>query len=361
MDDPPAGLDGWKRVWQEDLQFRVDQDSSLLDRLLIRLLGPTIRRVQAPIDGRQRDFNIAVLDMLEDLRKDLASIAADSMRDATDLRRDVSQIEGRLPIAVRRNDALVAAIDQKIEAVSARLGDLSIPLLLKPDASGFRSDFVYRRLEDGLRGSPDEIRQSLEPYLTYASEMPPVIDVGCGRGEFLELCREHGVPARGFDTNERSVAELRHREFDAEIGALPECLLTLQAESAGSILMAHVVEHLPSDVLVETVSAAARTLRTGGYLMIETPNAGSVTMSASQFWRDPTHLAPRHVGALTLIGREFGFEVAEVRTVAPFPEANRISVSDTSGELRDVVARLNEILFGDQNLRLVLRKVASNA
>jgi O-antigen chain-terminating methyltransferase len=272
------------------------------------------------------------------------------------MRLELSKLEARLPVAVRRNDALVAAIDQKIETVSARLRDLSIPLLLRPGASSFRADFVYRRLEDGLRGSPDEIRKSLEPYLEYAAEKPPVIDAGCGRGEFLELCRERGIPAHGFDTNERSVAELRQRGFDADLGRLPDCLTALDEGSVGSILAAHVVEHLPSELLVETFAAAARALRVGGYLMIETPNAGSMVMSASDFWRDPTHLAPRHVGALTLIGREFGFEVAEVKTVAPFPEGNEIAVPDGSKELKDVVARLNEILFGDQNLRLVLRK-----
>ncbi len=356
IEEPPAGLEGWNRVWREDLHYRGGESGSLLNRLLIRTLRPILRRVLGSIDGRQRNFNIAVLEMLGDLRKDLAAIVTDSKRDAEDMRRDLSQMEARLPVAVRRNDALAAAIDQKIEMVSARLRDLSIPLVVQPDASAFRSDFVYRRLEDGLRGSPDEIRQSLEPYLEYAAAMAPVIDAGCGRGEFLELCRERGIPARGFDTNERSVAELRQRGFDAELGRLPDCLIALDAESVGSILAAHVVEHLPSDVLIETFAAASRVLRAGGCLMIETPNAGSIAMSASEFWRDPTHLAPRHVGALTLIGREFGFEVAEVRTVAPFPEGNRIDAPDGSQELKDVVERLNELLFGDRNLRLILRK-----
>ncbi len=355
VDEPPAGLEGWRRVWREDLRYR-DGSSSFLNRLITRILGPLIAGVRGSADDRQRDFNLAMLDILDDLRRDLAAVSADVRKDFEDTRRDLSRIDSLLPVAVRRNDALVAAIDQKIEMLSARLQDVSVPLLDQPAASGFRADFVYRRLEDGLRGSPEEIRQSLEPYLEYAAGMSPAIDAGCGRGEFLELCRERGIPARGFDTNERSVADLRERGFDVELGRLPECLADLEAGSVGSILAAHVVEHLPSDVLVETFAAASRALRDGGFLMIETPNAGSIAMSASDFWRDPTHLAPRHVGALTLIGREFGFEVAEVRTVAPFPEGANIAVSGDSKELSEVVARLNEILFGDQNLRVVLRK-----
>ena len=356
VDEPPAGLEGWRRVWQEDLQFRAGEDSSFLSRLVGRFFGPVVRKVMLASDGRQRDFNLATLELLDDIRRDVAALRSDARKDVEDMRSDIARLDGKIPIGVRRNDALVAALDQKVETVAARVRDLTLPLMHAPAAREFREEFVYRRLEDGLRGSPHEIRQSLEPYVVYAAEMPPAIDVGCGRGEFLELCRERNIPAKGFDTNERSVADLKSRGFDVAVGRLPGCLDDLGPESVGSILASHVVEHLPTEVLVETFAAAYRTLRPGGCLMIETPNAQAIAMSASEFWRDPTHVAPRHVGALTLIGREVGFEVAEVRTVAPFPQANLIDASAAGDDVKAIVARINELLFGDQNLRLVLRK-----
>lgn len=356
IDEPPAGLEGWRRVWSDDLQFPSAEDSSLRSRFVRAIFGPLIRKVLLASDGRQRDFNLATLELLDDIRKDVTALREDVRKDVDDLRRDIAGFDDKVLTGVRRNDALVAALDQKIETVAARLRDVTLPVLRDPDARRFREDFVYRRLEDGLRGSGEEIRKSLEPYIAWGGKMPPVIDVGCGRGEFLEMCRESQIPAKGFDTNERSVADLRSRGFDVSLGSLPGCLDDLGAGSAGSILASHVVEHLPTELLVATFASAHRALGPGGYLMIETPNAQSISMSAAEFWRDPTHLAPRHVGALTLIGRETGFEVAEVATVAPFPEANLIDASAASGEVQAIVARINEILFGDQNLRLVLRK-----
>jgi hypothetical protein len=91
--------------------------------------------------------------------------------------------------------------------------------------------------------------------------------------------------------------------------------------------------------------------------MIETPNAESLLVSASEFWRDPTHLAPRHPAALVLLGREYGFDVAEARAVHPLPEGTQIAHGpDDPPELRRVIDAINSRLFGPQDLRLILSK-----
>jgi hypothetical protein len=116
----------------------------------------------------------------------------------------------------------------------------------------------------------------------------------------------------------------------------------------------HVVEHLPVDALFALFAEASRVLRAGGLLIIETPNAESLAVSASEFWRDPTHLAPRHPAALTLLGREHGFAIDEIRAIHPFPSSNRFVA--TTEESRALVDALNERVFGGQDLRLVLRR-----
>src|SRR5207253_3475524 len=117
------------------------------------------------------------------------------------------------------------------------------------------------------------------------------------------------IDARGFDTNERSVADLRARGFAVELAGVPECFAAFGGQSVGAVLVMHVVEHLPVEILFSLFHEAARVLRRGGLLMIETPNAESLAVSASEFWRDPTHLAPRHPAALTLLGREHAFSI----------------------------------------------------
>src|SRR5205814_54664 len=143
------------------------------------------------------------------------------------------------------------------------------------------------RLEDALRGTPD-----VAPYVDLAREHQPLFDAGCGRGELLVAARDAGIAASGCDTNERSVADLEARGLDVSLTGIPECFANLANASLGSVAALHVVEHLPVDALFALFREAARTLRSGGVLMIETPNAESLLVGASEFWRDPTHIAP---------------------------------------------------------------------
>jgi O-antigen chain-terminating methyltransferase len=343
----PEGIEGWREVWRDDLRYPprpgiLGKLARTLSSLLLRASGEA---------ARQRNFNIALLEMLSDVRGDMSAINAN-------VARQVARVEELVPIAIRRGDALVAAVDRKVEGVAARIRDLSNPPAGAAAPSGGSSaDFVYRRLEEALRGSEPVVRESAAHYLPFLREQQPVVDAGCGRGELLALCREEGIAAKGFDTNERSVADLVAKGLDASVGAIPGCFAGFESGSLGTIVAMHVVEHLPGELLFALFEEAARTLRPGGYLVIETPNAASVVVSATELWKDPTHLAPRHVAALVTLGRESGFDLAEASTAAPFPASDTIQVSaEATPEIRQLVARLNQLLFGDQNLRVVLRK-----
>src|SRR6185436_12792910 len=266
------------------------------------------------------------------------------------LSKEVAHLRDLIPVAAMRNDALIAALDQKIETLAVRLRDAVNPIV-----SAASPDVVYRRLEDALRGSESHVRGDVMPYVRKAVE--PVIDVGCGRGEFLAACREAGLSARGFDTNERSIADLRARNLDARLAGVPECFASIADGSIGTVAAMHVVEHLPVEVLFVLFRESSRVLRSGGLLMIETPNAESLVVAASEFWRDPTHLAPRHPAALSVLAREHGFEIDEIRAVHELPEGIRIAILPTdASELQRVIHAVNDRLFAPQDLRLILRK-----
>ena len=334
--------------------------------LFRRLVG---RASEAELE-RQKNYNLALLDLVADLRREIESLRGDLKSDLASVQQDVrtadealagdmAAVRELIPVAAKRNDALIAALDQKIETLAVRLRDVVNPPVPRTTDNGQRPtpDFLYRRLEDHLRGSESEVRESLAPYVALARDHQPLIDVGCGRGELLAMCREAGIIARGFDTNERSIADLRARGFDAALAGVPECFASYGDGSAGSIVATHVVEHLPVEVLFSFFAEAARVLRGGGLLMIETPNAESLLVSGSEFWRDPTHLAPRHPAALTLLAREHGFTIDEVRPVHPFPEGTRLAVADDDPPaLQRVVRAINERLFGPQDLRLIARR-----
>src|SRR5947208_6314426 len=178
VDTRPAGADAWREVWQDDRRYRPRPARfEWLFRFVRRMVG----RANEPEAERQKNFNVVLIDLLADLRRDVAALRDDLKADVAAVQRDaqradealaadVAKLRELIPVAARRNDALIAALGQKIESVAARLRDVTNPLL-EPRAAGFaasgrsdrdgrepagatfRDDFVYRRLEDGLRGS----------------------------------------------------------------------------------------------------------------------------------------------------------------------------------------------------------------
>ncbi|HYM60397.1 MAG TPA: class I SAM-dependent methyltransferase [Thermoanaerobaculia bacterium] len=376
IDTPPAGADGWRKVWEEDLRYRPAKAPSRLREWIYEKIRARFDIIFAADLERDRNYNVALLDMLRDVRAEAEAVRRDLRADleaaqadvrhaddvlARDLGRtgdEVRRIGALVPVASMRNDALIAALDQKIEAVAVRVRDVTNPRVTAPESAASQtSDVLYRRLEDGLRGSEAEVREAVRPYVELARTHQPLIDAGCGRGELLRMCREEGIAARGFDVNERSVADLVASGLDVQLLGLPQCLQAIAGGTAGTVVAMHVVEHLPVEVLFSLFYEAARALRAGGLLIIETPNAESLAVTGSEFWRDPTHLAPRHPAALTLLAREHGFAIEDVRPVHPFPDGNRLPAGpDDPPGLRRLVEALNERLFGGQDLRMILRK-----
>ena len=358
IDAPPAGADGWREVWREDRRYRPAGSK------LAGFIRGIVRRAMSQDAERQKNFNLVLLDLLDDVRRDAEAIRRDLRGDIESVQRDVraadealasemGKIRELIPVAARRNDALIAALDQKIETLAVRIRDVVNPVV----TSSSSGDFLYRRLEDALRGSEAEVRMDVMHYVRLAAEHQPVLDVGCGRGEFLGACRDAGIAASGVDTNERSVADLKERGFDVALAAVPDCFTSLPHGSLGAVVAMHVVEHLPVDALFALFRESARVLRPGGLLMIETPNAESIAVSATDFWRDPTHLAPRHAAALTVLAREHGFELDEVRAVHELGEGMRIPILETDApELQRVVHAINDRLFAPADLRVIARK-----
>lgn len=362
VDAAPAGADGWREVWLEDRRYHPRPSKH---EWLLRIVRRLFRRAAEPDTERQKNFNVALLDLVNDLRGDVAAARRDLLAHTEALQRDLAnaiaaesaKLRELVLIAAKRNDALIAALDQKIESVAVRVRDAVNPVV--PATS---PDVLYRRLEDALRGGEAHVREDVAAYVHLAKSHQPALDVGCGRGEFLQMCREQGVAASGVDTNERSVSDLRQRGFDVSLAAIPECFAPIADRSLGAVLAMHVVEHLAVDALFALFRESARVLRDGGLLMIETPNAESMAMTAGDFWRDPTHLAPRHSAALTVLAREHGFAIEEIRALHELPEGTRIAILESDPrELQRVIHAVNDRLFAPQDLRLVLRREAGRS
>jgi SAM-dependent methyltransferase len=169
----------------------------------------------------------------------------------------------------------------------------------------------YVAFEDVFRSSEDVIRDRQRPYLPLLDQRQPVLDAGCGRGEFLELLRGAGVPARGVDLDPGMVARARAKGLDVEQGDLVAHLERVADGSLGVVFAAQVVEHLPYRELLAFLRLAYQKLQPGGLLIAETVNphhAGTL----KSFWTDPTHQHPIFPEVLLNLVRGIGFSSAYV-------------------------------------------------
>src|SRR5204862_6972231 len=162
----------------------------------LRFVRRLVNRSVEAESERQRNFNLTLLDLVADVRRDVVAARDDLKRDLAAVQLDVRQADEALaaelarlreliPVAAKRNDSLIAALDQKIETVAVRIRDVTNPTVERPAMSEQRlGDVLYRRLEDALRGDVD-----IAHYVALGRDHQPLLDVGCGRGELLDLCR----------------------------------------------------------------------------------------------------------------------------------------------------------------------------
>lgn len=183
---------------------------------------------------------------------------------------------------------------------------------------------LYVGFEDLFRGTESEIRARQAGYLPLFSGARDVLDLGCGRGEFLALLAEAGISARGIDLNEEMVAACRERGLEVQRADAVSHLRSLPAESLGGLFAAQVVEHLQPPELLSLLREASRVLRPNARLVLETINPTCWVAFFEGYLRDLTHARPLHPDTLKFLTVASGFRDVEVRYRSPIPEDGRL-------------------------------------
>jgi SAM-dependent methyltransferase len=227
-------------------------------------------------------------------------------------------------------------------------------------AAGGIESFKYVGFEDQFRGSATVIRQRLQDYVPLFAAQQDVLDIGCGRGEFLDLLRHHGVRAQGLDINHEMVEVCRQRGLAASEGDALGYLQTLADESLGGIFAAQVVEHLEPDYLVRLLQRAADVLRPGGVLVLETVNVACWFAFFQSYVRDITHVRPLHPDTLAYFVRASGFPHVDVEFRSPYPESHKLQHVPGGDAwhyaVNANVDKLNSLLFTHLDYAVVARK-----
>jgi SAM-dependent methyltransferase len=213
-------------------------------------------------------------------------------------------------------------------------------------------DALYASFEDKFRGERDEIRQRLEVYvpaLRDAGIIGDVLDVACGRGEWLQLLNDEGIQARGVDHNRIFVEECRRGGLDVvEEDALVH-LRSLSAESLNTVTAFHLVEHLEFEVLIKLLDESIRILRRGGLLIIETPNPENFMVGSYSFYTDPTHRNPIPSQTLQFLLESRGLASINVMKLRPWDAAKIEGDSE-------IIKRFNEYFYSAPDYGIVARK-----
>lgn len=214
---------------------------------------------------------------------------------------------------------------------------------------------VYSLFEERFRGSPDAIRAKQRSYLPRLAAIPgPLLDVGCGRGEFLALLADARVRASGVEINPIAVEECRLAGRDVVEGDGIAHLAALPEGSLGAVSALQVVEHWTPESIFVFLRAARRALAPGGVLIAETINVDSLS-AWKAFFLDPSHVRPVPAEGLRFLAEAAGFADVEIEPLSPLPPDERLAETTPND------AKLNRLLFGPQDYALIARAPARDA
>jgi O-antigen chain-terminating methyltransferase len=323
-----------------------------------RLAAP-LRRLMTRLLSTQETFNALIVQYVnaDQERFDMIDATLDRL-DAAGHHREM------LAARERRIDAAMTAMRAEHEELRTSMGVLqratrsiasqqspitSLPSTVSSPPShslGHR----YVGFEDQFRGSPETIRRNLTSYLPVFAGASDVLDIGCGRGEFLELLREQGVTARGIDLNDAMVEVCRANGLQADAADAVEYLRAQPDESLGGLFAAQVVEHLEPAYLTSLIDMAYAKLRPGSPIVLETINPACWFAFFESYVRDITHVRPLHPDTLKFLLVAAGFQRLEIEYRAPYPEHEKLQAVqglpvDAVEALNGNTAKLNSLLF----------------
>ncbi len=221
------------------------------------------------------------------------------------------------------------------------------------------AEIDYFDFENAFRGPRDTIKESQRKYVPYFQGKTNVTDMGCGRGEFLELLKEAGVDAIGVDLNDQFL------EYCKQLGlnVIKEDAINYlwQQERVGGIFASQLIEHLDTDKMIEFCRLAYQKLDEGAYFILETPNPSSLAIFTHAFYIDPSHTKPVHPLTVKYILERAGFRKIDIiytedsRLPMELPELEGEGITNLEA-FNAGIRQLNDVLYGSQDYAIIAMK-----
>jgi SAM-dependent methyltransferase len=354
-------------------------------------LARFVWRLVAPVFARQQEFNATTATHLEEMADSLRRIASVLPEAHIAHRDDFQAFASFNSILVQYLQQITPFIDTKVRAVDASLEEVRMAATTAhraaiaarreverlaehpqdhtaaegandrgftptiPVSQGPSLGTGYVGFEDLFRGTSEEISARQSDYVDRFAGAVDVLDIGCGRGEFLQLLSDRGVRASGVDKNVEMVEVCVARGLRAQHADALDYLSNVPDESLGGLTALQVVEHLDPEYLVRLLQTAFVKLRPGATIVLETINAACWVAFFESYIRDITHVRPLHPDTLKFLVVATGFEQVDVHFRSPIPESGRLQhigveglpvpLADIARTINANVDRLNERLF----------------
>jgi O-antigen chain-terminating methyltransferase len=335
-----------KQTAEEQRQFdKNEKELSAISANLIEYQNDAFARFHLTAE-RQEQLTIQLQDMQnfvnaqERQTTEENRILAEQQQQLTEIRASFEEYRAKSGHGAPALLADIAVVRDKVNSlqgslaiVQAHLSKRKSPALSSPaarslseDLKEHEADAFYLAFENQFRGSRDEIKQRLRFYVPLLAEAKiatghtSALDIGCGRGEWLELLLEQGYDGRGVDLNICMVEECRSRGLNAEGADAMGYLQNLDSGSLSVLTGFHIVEHLTFAQLLDLFRESFRVLRRDGKAIFETPNPECVKVPTYNFFFDPTHRNPIPQELLCFLGRQVGFGEVRVERLQPYFE-----------------------------------------
>lgn len=331
--------------------------------------GERFDTLAAHVDARLDHLGERIDAEREELRRGLEEIASETRErerrteklharlkeEIEGLREEIqrtSQKEQEIRMELALQGQRIARLLEEISRESISSNAIQSGALSSHDEESDELDALYAGLENRFRGTSEEIRERLKVYLPFieaaraGTPEKPVLDLGTGRGEWLELLRDNTYAARGVDSNSILIAECRKRRLDVVEADLMNYLSGAPADSVGAVTGFHVVEHLPFQTLVRMLNEAVRVVQPGGCLIFETPNPQNVLVGSCNFYLDPTHRNPLPAPVMQFLLESRGLTGVEVIKLNP-------STAEPVEGDTDLARRFNQYFYGPMDYAVV--------
>jgi O-antigen chain-terminating methyltransferase len=320
---------------------------TVLLRLLWRMIADLARQTNAALSGSRAYAAEEVAAARDEAADEIANVRAEMSATAQELSR----------VRVDASDRAIVA-EERIAKLELRLAELGAA-----GAVGSRlpaGPMEYAAFEDRYRPEA-QVRERQQIYREALSGRRRVVDLGCGRGELLELLREAGVDCYGVEVDSHFVEHARGNGLEIVQQEAVAHLETIERGDVDTIVASHVIEHLPPTSFFRLIELGAEKLPDDGLMVFETPNPTSVLAGSVNFHRDPTHVHPIHPDTLAFLCRQAGFANVDMTPLVPVPPEERLperapGEGELASHVDSVVGQLNEFLYGHLDYALFARR-----